>query len=82
MSKPDYLTNDKAKLSASCWADFFKRIDQCEPEINDQVRMLETAIRLRPCEYPKRDQIFFEIGFQYALICLEQGVIQISGSAN
>lgn len=82
MNKSDYMTADKAKLSTECWTDFWKRVGDGEVQLRDQVKLAQTAMDLRPCEYPKRDRLFFEIGFQYALICLEQGVITQLGGAN
>lgn len=63
----------KAQLVEKAWREFHLRIDAIDPAIVDQVLLYDQALKLQPYQYQERERLMFEIGFQYALLCFEEG---------
>jgi hypothetical protein len=75
------LTGEKSKLAAAGWQNFMQLAEASDPIIQEETDLLVYAITQPPGDMI-RDHAFFEIGFRFALHCLEQGNLQPLGSNN
>jgi hypothetical protein len=69
------LTGEKSKLAAAAWQDFIRLAEASDPIIEEETDLLVYAITQPPGDMI-RDHAFFEIGFRFALHCLEQGSLK------
>jgi hypothetical protein len=78
--KPGMFTGEKSKLSAAAWTNFMQLTEAGDPIIEEETDLLVYAIQSSGDLI--RDRAFFEIGFRFALHCLEQGSLLPLGSDN
>jgi hypothetical protein len=77
----EIFTGEKSKLSAAAWRNFLILVENADPVIAEEIDLITYAVEQVPGDLV-RDHAFFEIGFRFALHCLEQGNLKIVGNSN
>jgi hypothetical protein len=73
ISDIEILTSEKSEISSVAWRHFMRLFEAGTPVMEEEGALLLNAMSQQ--EEAVRDQAFFEVGFRFAMLCVEEGYL-------